>query len=141
MSPTSSPARARTDTHVGVAPGASLLAVKVCSAVSTACNGVAILKALDYVLDPNGDGSMDDAVDVVNMSLGAIYGQKENATSEAATNVVRAGVVVVAAAGNEGRSTVHPVLPGIDARSDQRRADAGAERDRHSAHRQLAGET
>ena len=90
------------DTHVGVAPGASLLAVKVCSAVSTACNGVAILKALDYVLDPNGDGSMDDAVDVVNMSLGAIYGQKENATSEAAANVVRAGVVVVAAAGNEG---------------------------------------
>ena len=29
--------------HKGVAPGASLLAVKVCSAVSTSCNGVALL--------------------------------------------------------------------------------------------------
>jgi hypothetical protein len=55
--------------HVGVAPGASLLAVKVCSAVSTSCSGVALLRGIDFALDPNGDGSMDDAADVINMSL------------------------------------------------------------------------
>ena len=124
--------------HVGVAPETSLLAVKVCSAVSTACNGVAILKALDYVLDPNGDGSMDDAVDVVNMSLGADYGQRENSTSEAAANAVRAGVVVVAAAGNAARSPVHRGLTFDDAGSDQRRSDAGTDRGWYSARRQFA---
>ena len=86
--------------HVGVAPAASLLAVRVCSAVATSCNGVALLKAMDFALDPNGDGCMDDAVDVINMSLGSAYGQKEDDLSAASTNAVRAGVVVVAAAGN-----------------------------------------
>ena len=42
---------------LGVAPGASLLAVKVCSAVSSSCDGVALLKGADYIVDPNGDGS------------------------------------------------------------------------------------
>ncbi len=88
--------------HVGVAPGASLLAVKVCSAVTTSCSGVAILEGIDFALDPDGDGDMDDAVDVINMSLGAPYGQREDSTSAAAANAARAGVVVVAAAGNDG---------------------------------------
>jgi minor extracellular serine protease Vpr len=87
--------------HVGVAPGASLYAYKVCSAVTTACSGVALLQALDRALDPNDDGSMDDAVDVINMSLGSLYGQREDSTSAAAQNAARAGVVVVAAAGND----------------------------------------
>jgi subtilisin family serine protease len=86
--------------HVGVAPGASLIAVKVCSAISTSCSGVALLEGIDFALDPNGDGSMDDAVDVINMSLGSPYGQREDSTSAAAANAARAGVVVVAAAGN-----------------------------------------
>src|SRR6185436_12943488 len=29
-------------THVGMAPGAKLLAIRVCSAVATSCNGVAL---------------------------------------------------------------------------------------------------
>ncbi|HEY0856792.1 MAG TPA: S8 family serine peptidase [Albitalea sp.] len=86
--------------HKGVAPGASLYAVKVCSAVATSCNGVALLKAMDFALDPNGDGDISDAVDVVNMSLGSSYGQKEDDLSEASANAVRYGVVVVASAGN-----------------------------------------
>ena len=49
-SPTSSAAQ------IGVAPGVEIQAVKVCSAVSTACSGVALLLAMDYALDPNGDG-------------------------------------------------------------------------------------
>jgi minor extracellular serine protease Vpr len=94
--------KSRDGKHVGVAPGASLYAVKVCSAVSTSCSGVALLEGIDFALDPDGDGSMDDAVDVINMSLGSQYGLREDSTSAAAANAARAGVVVVAAAGNSG---------------------------------------
>ena len=86
--------------HKGVAPGASLYAVKVCSSVSTSCSGVALLEGLDFALVPNGDGVISDAVDVVNMSLGSAYGQKEDDLSAASANAVNLGVVVVAAAGN-----------------------------------------
>ena len=86
--------------HKGVAPGASLYAVKVCSAVSTSCSGLAMLLGMDFALDPDGDGDMSDAVDVVNMSIGSPYGQAEQDTSEAAANLVRAGVVVACSAGN-----------------------------------------
>ncbi len=87
-------------THKGVAPGASLYAVGVCSKVSTSCSGVALLQGMDYALDPNGDGDISDAVDVVNMSLGSSYGQRQDDLSFAAGNAVRMGVVVVASAGN-----------------------------------------
>lgn len=86
----------------GMAPGVQLYAVKVCSAVATSCSGLAILQGLDYALDPNGDGDLSDAVDVVNMSLGANYGQRENPSSAATQNVVRFGTVVSASAGNGG---------------------------------------
>jgi subtilisin family serine protease len=84
----------------GVAPGADLYAYKVCSSVATSCSGVAILQAFEAALDPNGDGDVADAVDVINLSLGALYGQIENPTSGAAANAVRMGVTVVASAGN-----------------------------------------
>ncbi len=88
--------------HKGMAPGAKLVAVKVCSAVATSCNGIALLKAMDYALDPNGDGDTSDAVDVINMSLGSDYGQIEDDLSLAATNAIKLGVVVVTSAGNGG---------------------------------------
>jgi subtilisin family serine protease len=91
----------RPDNH-GVAPGASLYAVKVCSAVSTSCSGIAMVQGIEWALDPNGDDSIDDAVDVINMSLGANFGQRENPAAEAAANAVRVGVIVCAAAGNAG---------------------------------------
>ncbi len=59
----------------GVAPGASLYAVKVCSSVSTSCSGIALIQGMDFALDPNGDGDTSDAVDIINMSLGLDYGQ------------------------------------------------------------------
>jgi subtilisin family serine protease len=88
--------------HKGVAPGAKLLAVKVCSAISSSCNGVALIKGMDFALDPDGDGDTDDAVDIINLSLGASYGQPEDDLSAAAANAVRLGVVVVVSAGNSG---------------------------------------
>lgn len=93
----------------GVAPGAALYAVKVCSAVSTSCNGVALLLGVDFALDPNGDGEIDDAVDVINMSLGSPYGQIEDDLTQASSNASRAGVVVVVSAGN---SADHPYIVG-----------------------------
>jgi subtilisin family serine protease len=89
-------------THRGVAPGASLMALKVCSSVSTACSGIALLQAMDLALDPNGDDDLSDSVDVINMSLGLDYGQREDDLSEASNVAVSFGVVVVAAAGNAG---------------------------------------
>ncbi len=87
----------------GVAPGVDILAVKVCSAVGSSCEGVALIKAMDYVLDPNGDGVTDDAVDIVNMSLGANYGQAFDDDLAAATdNASAAGVLTVSSAGNGG---------------------------------------
>jgi subtilisin family serine protease len=84
----------------GVAPGAKLYAYKVCSAVSNQCSGVALLRAVDAALDPNGDGSIADHVDVLNLSLGSSYGQDEDDLSAALNNAVKAGLSVVASAGN-----------------------------------------
>jgi len=94
--------RSTDGTHKGIAPGAGLIMAKVCSSVSNACSGIALLQGMDFVLDPNGDGDISDAVDVINMSLGSSYGQKEDDLSEASQNAVALGVVVVASAGNSG---------------------------------------
>lgn len=87
-------------TGKGVAPGAKLVAIKVCSAVSGSCSGLALLNGVEFALDPNGDGDLSDAVDVMNLSLGLSYGQKEDDLSFALGNAVHLGVVVVASAGN-----------------------------------------
>ena len=87
-------------THKGMAPGAQLYAVKVCSSVSTSCSGLAILQGLEWAMDPKGDLSFDGAADIVNLSLGASYGQRENPSTEAVTNLVRFGIVAAISAGN-----------------------------------------
>jgi minor extracellular serine protease Vpr len=86
--------------HKGMAPGATLLAVKACSSVSSSCNGVALLKAIDFILDPDGNGDSSDAADVINLSLGSDYGQPEDDLAYAVGNAVEFGTVVVASAGN-----------------------------------------
>lgn len=94
--------RSEDGTHVGVAPGASVYGVKACSAVATSCSGVALLQAMDFSLDPNGDNDLSDAVDVINLSLGQSYGQREDDLSESVSIASRYGVIVVASAGNSG---------------------------------------
>ncbi len=89
-------------THVGVAPGAKLYAFKACSAVASSCSGVALLQSVDAALDPNGNDSIDDAVDVMNLSLGSSYGQIQDDLTAAIQAAVEFGVVVVCAAGNSG---------------------------------------
>ncbi|MBC7928561.1 MAG: S8 family serine peptidase, partial [Bryobacteraceae bacterium] len=89
-------------THKGVAPDAKLIAVKVCSAVATNCSGLALLRGVDFALDPNGDGNIADAVDVMNLSVGSDFGTREDDLTEALRIATKLGVVVVAAAGNGG---------------------------------------
>lgn len=87
----------------GVAPGAQLYAVKVCSSITTSCSGVALIQGMEFALDPNGDGNVSDRVDLINMSLGSQYGQSGDDDLSAAVQVAtEAGTLVVASAGNSG---------------------------------------
>ena len=82
----------------GVAPDASIYMLKVFG-----CSGSTNLAdmGLEWAADPNGDGDFSDHLDVVNMSLGSPYGNVYDSTAVAAENATKAGVVVVASAGNE----------------------------------------
>jgi subtilisin family serine protease len=83
----------------GVAPGASLYALKVFG-----CDGDTSIvgEALDWAADPNGDGDLSDRLDVVNMSLGSSYGSPDDPDSVASNNLAALGTVVVASMGNSG---------------------------------------
>ncbi|GLY52109.1 S8 family serine peptidase [Lentzea sp. NBRC 102530] len=83
----------------GTAPKASLYALKVFG-----CEGGTNLtaQALDWALDPNGDGDFSDKLDVVNLSLGSDFGAPDDPDALFVRKLVENGVVVVAAAGNGG---------------------------------------
>ncbi len=83
----------------GVAPLASLYALKVFG-----CTGSSLVvdAAIEWAVDPNGDGDFGDHLDVINMSLGAPFGNKDDSTSIAADRAAQLGVIVVASAGNNG---------------------------------------
>jgi len=86
------------DTVRGVAPGAMIRAYKVLDE-----NGSGdisnVIAGIERAMDPDEDARTDDAVDVINMSLGAV-GNPDDAASQAVDNAVAAGIVVVVAAGN-----------------------------------------
>lgn len=98
----------------GVAPGADIYAFKACSAVSSSCNGLALLLAVDDALDlddsdfdactPGEDeGCKDyDPADVINMSLGSPYGQPEDDLTHFVNIATYYGSTVVVSAGNSG---------------------------------------
>jgi subtilisin family serine protease len=86
----------------GVAPGVEFYALKVCSSVSTSCSGVAMLQSYDWAADPNGDYFFDDRADVINISIGSVYGQPKSADTAAVSNLVGLGSVVAISAGNSG---------------------------------------
>ncbi len=75
----------------GVAPAADLYALRVFG-----CDGSTNLTvdALDW--------AVANDMDVINMSLGSSFGSADDPSAVAADNAVRAGIVVVASAGNAG---------------------------------------
>jgi subtilisin family serine protease len=82
----------------GVAPLAEIVALKVfgCSGASDVVD-----LAIEWAVDPNGDGDFGDRVDVINMSLGAPLGDQYDSTTIAANHAAAVGVIVVASAGND----------------------------------------
>jgi subtilisin family serine protease len=85
----------------GVAPEAQLYALKVFG-----CSGSTALLtlAVERAIDPNGDGDPSDHLDVLNISVGSPFGSDDDPDAVAVDNAVRAGVVVVAAAGDTGNT-------------------------------------
>jgi len=73
----------------GVAPKADIYSIRVFG-----CEGSTdvVVEALDW--------AVDNDMDVVNMSLGSSYGTSDSADALASDNAAKAGVVVVASAGN-----------------------------------------
>ena len=83
----------------GSAPKALLYALKVFGcAGSTALTA----QALDWALDPDGDGGFSDRLDVVNLSLGSDYGAPDDPDSLFVRKLARSGVLPVFSAGNGG---------------------------------------
>ena len=98
----------------GVAPGASLYAIRVFgSGLST---GIAT-EGIEWAVDPNKDGNLSDHLDVINLSLGTQFGSTASSTVTAVENAAAAGVIVVAAAGNEGDTTYITSSPGVATRA------------------------
>jgi subtilisin family serine protease len=113
-------------THRGVAPGATLYAFKVCSAVASDCNGFATLLALDACLHPDSpelsldaadDGTLlrlvENPVDIINLSLGTGYGMMQDDKAYVVQLLSDFGITVVAAAGNQGDLPYVVDSPGI----------------------------
>ena len=86
-------------TLTGVAPRADLYALKVLDN-----NGYGfeedIIEAVEWSMDPNGDGDFSDHLDVVNMSLGG-PGDDQTPGAIAVNNAVAVGIVFCVSAGND----------------------------------------
>ena len=95
----------------GVAPGAKIVAYKVCDKTG-ACYGSAILSAIDAVIASRANGNPQNRIGVLNMSLGMDckfynggYSDScgpDDEISRAVDQAVDAGVVAVVSAGNNG---------------------------------------
>lgn len=87
----------------GAARSARLIVAKAIRADGQGTDD-AVASAIDFCVDPNGDGDRADGADIISLSLGGgahpIFG---SAVSDAATAAIQVGVYVVAAAGNDGQ--------------------------------------
>ncbi|MFG1698107.1 S8 family serine peptidase [Nonomuraea sp. NPDC049309] len=101
---------------VGVAPGARIHAVKVLNA-SGSGSLAGIAAGIDWVV------AHSSTIEVINLSLGC-SGCSSSAISNAITNAVNAGIVVVVAAGNSSANTAsffpanHPDVVTVSALTD-----------------------
>lgn len=95
----------------GVAPDARLVAYKVLGADGGGKSSD-IIAAIERAANPDGNPATDDAVDVINLSLGG-PGDADGPDSQAVDAAVALGVVVVAAAGNSGPAYQTVGAPGV----------------------------
>jgi subtilisin family serine protease len=92
----------------GLAPQARLVSLRVLADDETTCTG-AVIKALDYLREINGNGT-NPRIHGVNLSLGVAYNTQEYATGQSPLCreldlLVGTGVVAVVSAGNDGAAT------------------------------------
>jgi subtilisin family serine protease len=92
------------DVGPGVAPKADLYAVRVFGCAGTTN---VVTDAIEW--------AVANHMDVISMSLGSPFGTADSADAVAARNAARAGITVIAAAGNEGPS---PYITGTPASGD-----------------------
>ena len=87
----------------GVAPEAQLYAIRIFGCSGSSC---LVLDGVEYASDPNGDMDFSDRLDVVNLSLGSLYGYSgaDDVDQVALSHLVGLGCVAVAAAGNNGNA-------------------------------------
>ncbi|CAN5533127.1 hypothetical protein BH10BDE1_BH10BDE1_17920 [soil metagenome] len=100
------------NTYDGVAPDASLYAVKVFGANGSTSDTV-VIAAMEFAADPNGDGDISDRLDVVNLSLGSGYGNGHILYTEAIRNLTTEGTSVVCSGGNSGDIPYIVGSPGV----------------------------
>ena len=87
----------------GVAPGALLMAYKVCETSFTCVGTANIVTALEDALSPTDPlGNPKPIATVINMSFGGGTGDPDAPSSVAADNAAELGAVIVVSAGNEG---------------------------------------
>ncbi|MGL5827356.1 MAG: S8 family serine peptidase, partial [Nocardioides sp.] len=93
----------------GMAPESTLYPLKVFG-----CDGStdAVIPALDWALDPNGDGDFSDHLDIVNLSLGSDYGVVDDPENDVVDALTAQGVLSVISAGNNGDLTDTAGSPG-----------------------------
>lgn len=89
------------NSYNGMAPEADLYAIKVFGANGSTSDMV-VIAALEYAVDPNGDGSLNDQLDIVNLSLGSSYGNPKLLYAEALKNLTLGGTLAAISAGNSG---------------------------------------
>lgn len=90
------------DSLQGVAPEVKFAAVKVLDANGSGWIST-IIEGIEYCIDPDSNPSTDDAVDIINMSLGGAP-TPDNPLDSAVSNATKAGILSVIAAGNSGES-------------------------------------
>jgi subtilisin family serine protease len=88
----------------GVAPKADLYAVRVFG-----CGG-----STDVTVDAI-EWAVVNGMDVINMSLGSLFGSADEPSAVASTNAAKAGVIVVCSAGNSGPNPYLTGSPGTGA--------------------------
>jgi subtilisin family serine protease len=97
------------DIGPGTAPGALLYGLKVFGCEGST-NVVAL--ALDWALDPNGDGDFSDHLDIVNLSLGSDFAPEDDPENAIIDSLAEHGVMPVLSAGNAGDITDAGGSPG-----------------------------
>ncbi len=95
----------------GVAPGAELYALKVFGDAGGSTNLTSL--AIEWAMDPNGDGDMSDHLDVINMSLGSPFGEPGDPSAISTNNAAKVGIIVATSAGNEGNTPYVTGAPGV----------------------------